>query len=117
VSCDNGLFFKSGQFSRDFTQENQDAIREAGISANDLEQVKAKMKIGSIVQEELEGMYEEFDRQGVIKQYIEGIEVAQDHLANYFKTNPANRPALESSIKHDVDFIDIYIKGLKQILL
>jgi hypothetical protein len=117
AKLDRILFFKAGSFNKDFTEENIDAIRTAGISPNDIQKIKAKMKIGDIVQEEMMGMYEEFDREAAIKQYIEGIEVAQDHLANYFNTNPADRLKLESSIKHDVSFIDIYIKGLKQILL
>jgi len=50
---DRILYFKSGTFTKDYTGENLLAIKAANITPNDLEQVKAKMKISDMVQEEI----------------------------------------------------------------
>lgn len=64
------LYFKSGAFVRDYTQENADAIRAAGITPEQIEQIKTKMKIDSIVQEELESLYEGFDYNKVLGKVV-----------------------------------------------
>ncbi len=64
------LYFKSGAFVRDYTQENADAIRAAGITPEQIEQIKTKMKIDGIVQEELESLYEGFDYNKVLGKVV-----------------------------------------------
>ena len=64
------LYFKSGQFVRDYTQENADAIEAAGITPEQIEQIKSKMKIDGIVQEELESLYEGFDYNKVLGKVV-----------------------------------------------
>jgi hypothetical protein len=64
------LFFKSGAFLRDYTQENADAIKAARITPEQIEQIKSKMKIDGIVQEELESLYEGFDYNKVLGKVI-----------------------------------------------
>lgn len=59
VKLDRLLFFKSGSFVRDYTEENADAIRAAGITPEQIQQIKTKIKIDGIVQEELTNMLNE----------------------------------------------------------
>lgn len=59
LALDRLLFVKVGDFERDFTEENQEAIQRAGITPEQLEQVRQKMKIGGMVQEEMLGMIQE----------------------------------------------------------
>ena len=70
VKLERLLYFKSGQFVRDYTQENADAIRAAGITLEQIEQIKTKMKIDGIVQEELESLYEGFDYNKVLGKVV-----------------------------------------------
>ena len=67
VTLSRLLYFKAGQFVRDYTQENADAIRAAGITP---EQIKTKMKIDGIVQEEIQSLYEAPDYNKVLGKVI-----------------------------------------------
>lgn len=57
VKLDRILFFKSGDFVRDYTDENSDVIVSAGITQEQLEEIKKKMKIDGMIQEKLERFY------------------------------------------------------------
>jgi hypothetical protein len=57
VRLDRLLYFKSGSFFRDFTNENIDAIKNAGITPEQIEQVKKRMRLENIIQEEIEKLY------------------------------------------------------------
>ena len=59
VKLDRLLYVKVGNFVGDYTDENTQAIEEAGITPEQLEQVRQKMKIGGMVQEEMMGMLKE----------------------------------------------------------
>jgi hypothetical protein len=70
VTLSRLLYFKAGQFVRDYTQENADAIRAAGITPEQIEQIKTKMKIDGIVQEEIQSLYEAPDYNKVLGKVI-----------------------------------------------
>lgn len=53
------LFVKVGNFVRDYTDENAEAIQQAGITPEQIEEIKQKMKINSMVQEEMETLLKE----------------------------------------------------------
>lgn len=53
VRLDRLLFFKSGSFFRDFTEENSDAIIKAGITAEQIDEIRKKIKLQNIIQEEI----------------------------------------------------------------
>lgn len=57
AKLDRLLYFKSGQVNLDFTAENSIAISDSGVTPEQLEQIKAKMKIGDIVEEEITEMF------------------------------------------------------------
>ena len=57
VRLDRLLYFKSGTFVRDFTEENNEAIQNAGITPEQVEQIRKKMKLENIIQEEIENLY------------------------------------------------------------
>lgn len=61
VALDRLLYVKVGDFIRDYTDENQEAIEKYKITPQQLEQVKQKMKISDMVQEEMMGMIQEAD--------------------------------------------------------
>jgi hypothetical protein len=58
---DRILYFKSGEFTKDYTEENQQAIQAARIAPEQLDQIKGKMKMEEMVQEEMQGMFEGVD--------------------------------------------------------
>jgi hypothetical protein len=70
VTLSRLLYFKSGQFVRDYTEENADAITAAGITPEQIDQIKSKMKINSIVQEEIQSLYEAPDYNKVLGKVI-----------------------------------------------
>jgi hypothetical protein len=70
VTLSRLLYFKAGQFIRDYTEENADAIRAAGITPKQIEQIKSKMKIDGIVQEEIQNLYEAPDYNKVLGKVI-----------------------------------------------
>jgi hypothetical protein len=81
VRLDRLLFFKAGNFVRDFTQENADAIQAAGISPERIEAEKRKLKIENdsgdneptiqeMVYEEMTGLKEGFDYQKLLGKSI-----------------------------------------------
>lgn len=57
AKLDRILFFKSGDFVRDFTNENQIAMEMANISPEQLNSIKDKMKLNQIIQEELLSLF------------------------------------------------------------
>ena len=67
---DRILYFKSGTFTKDYTQENEQAIVNAKITPEQIEQIKTKMKIDGIVQEELSNLYEAPDYNKVLGKVI-----------------------------------------------
>jgi hypothetical protein len=73
---DKVLYFKSGAFIRDFIEENQDAIRAARITPNQLQQVKVKMKIDGIVQEEIQNLFETPELMGLqeLAQFLSQVD-------------------------------------------
>ena len=70
VTLSRLLYFKAGQFVRDYTEENVDAIRAAGVTPEQIEQIKSKMKIDGIVQEEIQNLYEAPDYNKVLGKVI-----------------------------------------------
>lgn len=70
VTLSRLLYFKAGQFIRDYTEENADAIRAAGITSEQIEQIKRKMKIDGIIQEEIQNLYEAPDYNKVLGKVI-----------------------------------------------
>lgn len=54
---DRLLFFKSGSFTKDFTQENAEAIEAAGITPEELNQAMMKTNMSSMIQEVIEEMF------------------------------------------------------------
>jgi hypothetical protein len=58
VKLERLLFFKSGAFSRDYTEENSDVLHSAQITPEQIEQIKNKIKIGTVIQEEAENLFE-----------------------------------------------------------
>ncbi|MFA5207351.1 MAG: hypothetical protein WC428_01725 [Candidatus Paceibacterota bacterium] len=70
VKLERLLFFKAGQFIRNFTEENKDVVRAAKITPEQMQQIKSKMKIDGIVQEEIQSLYEDFDYQKVLGKVI-----------------------------------------------
>ena len=59
VKLDRLLDVKVGDFVKDYTDENSHAIEEAGITPEQLEGIRQKMKISGMVQEEMVGMLQE----------------------------------------------------------
>jgi hypothetical protein len=81
VRLDRLLFFKAGNFVRDFTQENADAIQAAGISPERIEAEKRRLNIENdrgdneptlqeMVYEEMTGLREGFDYQKLLGKSI-----------------------------------------------
>jgi len=62
VKLDRLLYFKSGIFIRDFTEENQNAIQSANITPEMIQQVKNKMRIDRIIQEEIESIIKKYGK-------------------------------------------------------
>jgi len=54
---DRLLFFKSGTFTKDFTEENAEAIEAAGITPEQLDQAMLKTNMSSMVQEEIDELF------------------------------------------------------------
>lgn len=52
AKLNNILFFKSGSFVKDYTDENIEAIEKANITSKQLEDIKHKMKINDVIKEE-----------------------------------------------------------------
>jgi hypothetical protein len=55
------LYVKVGDFVRDYTDENKETIEKNGITPEQLEQIRQKMKIDGMVQEEMIQMVKEAD--------------------------------------------------------
>lgn len=59
VKLDRLLYVKVGDFVGDYTDENSHVIEETGITPEQLEGIRQKMKISGMVQEEMVGMLQE----------------------------------------------------------
>lgn len=57
VKLDRVLYFKSGSFVRDYTDENKDVVMSAGITPQQIEDIRKRMKIDDMIREELERFY------------------------------------------------------------
>jgi hypothetical protein len=57
VRLDRLLYFKSGSFVRDFTDVNKEAVEKAGITPEQIEQIRKKMRLENIIQEEIENLF------------------------------------------------------------
>jgi len=55
------LYVKVGDFVRDYTEENKETIEKCGVTSKQLEQIRQKMKIDGMVQEEMMQMIKEAD--------------------------------------------------------
>jgi len=61
VRLEGLLFVKVGDFVRDYTDENKETIEKASITPEQLEEIRQKMKIDGMVQEEMTNMIKEAD--------------------------------------------------------
>jgi hypothetical protein len=68
---DRILYFKSGEFTKDYTEENQQAVQAAKITPDQLEEIRGKMKMTEIIQEEMQSMLEGVDYQKFLGKSIE----------------------------------------------
>jgi len=68
---DRILYFKSGEFTKDYTEENQQAVQAAGITPEQLEEIRGKMKMTEMIQEEMQGMFEGADYQKFLGKSVE----------------------------------------------
>ena len=68
---DRILYFKSGEFTKDYTEENQQAIQAARITPDQIEEIRGKMKMTEMIQEEMQSMFESIDYNKFLGKSIE----------------------------------------------
>lgn len=59
---DRILFFKSGTFTKDYTQENIEAIEKANITQDQIDNAMMKTNMSSMISEEIEKILQEYNQ-------------------------------------------------------